>query len=32
MKKYPILKTNEYNPFEMMLEHERQCFENHGNS
>jgi hypothetical protein len=32
MKKYPILKTNEYIPFEMMLEHERQCFENHGQS
>lgn len=32
MKKYPILKTNEYIPFEMMLEHEKQCFKNHGQS
>ena len=32
MKKYPIIKTNEYIPFEMMLEHEEQCFKNHGQS
>ena len=32
MKKYPILGTTEYIPFEMMLEHEKQCYINHNQS
>lgn len=34
MKKYPMMYKNkgEYVPFEMMLEHEEQCFVNHGQS
>ena len=33
MKKYPILEKNgAYIPFEMMLEHENQCYINHGQS
>lgn len=32
MKKYPILGTSEYIPFEMMLEHEEQCHANHNQS
>lgn len=30
MKKFPIIKSGgEYIPFEMMMEHEEQCFKNH---
>lgn len=34
MKKYPILEKPKgvYIPFEMMLEHEEQCYINHGQS
>ena len=33
MKKYPILHSKgEYIPFEMMLEHEEQCYKNHSQS
>lgn len=34
MNKYPIQykRNNEFIPFEMMLEHEEQCFINHGQS
>lgn len=29
MKKYPILGTTDFIPFDMMLEHEEQCLKNH---
>lgn len=34
IKRYPIQYKNkgEYIPFEMMLEHEEQCYKNHGQS
>lgn len=33
MKKFPIIKSGgEYIPFEMMIEHEEQCYKNHGQS
>ena len=33
MNKYPILHSKgEYIPFEMMLEHEEQCYKNHSQS
>ena len=33
MKRFPILKSGgEYIPFEMMKEHEEQCYKNHNQS